>query len=59
MARPPVYGDGLFEISIDPFKNSLDTVFNYKILLVNPASFRKRATNGKEELKMIFRRLLL
>ncbi len=58
MGRPPVYEDGLFEISIDPCKNSLDTLLNYKILqIVKLIGFRKRATNGKERLQMIFRRL--
>jgi hypothetical protein len=32
MARPPVYEDGLFELSIDPSLNSLDNTFNLKFL---------------------------
>ncbi len=27
MAGPPVYEDGLFELSIDPCQNSLDSIF--------------------------------
>jgi hypothetical protein len=27
MAGPPVYEDGLFELSIDPSENSLDNTF--------------------------------
>ncbi len=29
MARPPVYEDGLFELSIDPSWNSLDNTFKH------------------------------
>ena len=28
MAGPPVYEDGLFELSLDPSLNSLDNTFN-------------------------------
>jgi hypothetical protein len=49
MARPPVYEDGLFELSIDPSENSLNNTFKKQLsdplLTITKASRTSRLSN--------------
>jgi hypothetical protein len=36
MGGPPVYEDGLFELSVDPSENSLDNTFNIMSAILFP-----------------------